>query len=216
MTGYMWNGNWIIKFWMNKKEKKLFDLDLYVKVFWKRKRMTYCSTSVQFPIHCTLYISTVQKKSFLQRPTFHGKKEIYLSMLCSRNSGTSWDIRRTRSELWRRTIQKKAAAELLRTSVENGSDFRFCKEALSFWCIFVWRQYQLTQCLLGGNSSRWRKNCHGQKLLLMLHSLTIAFWYEVILQNFPDIEEDSHSTSRPHFFKFCGLSGFIDSLLMHT
>ena len=70
-------------------------------------------------------------------------------MLCSRNSGTSWDIRRTRSELWRRTIQKKAAAELLRTSVENGSDFRFCKEALSFWCIFVWRQYQLTQCLLG-------------------------------------------------------------------
>ena len=76
--------------------------------------------------------------------------------------------------------------------------FAFVRKLLVYFCMAA---VSTDAMPFGGNSSRW-KNCHGQKLLLMLHSLTIAFWYEVILQNFPDIEEDSHSTSRPHFLKF--------------
>ena len=64
--------------WIGLQSLESFDLVCTFEKEEKRIRSIVC-TSVQFPIHCALYISTVQKKSFLQRPTFHGNIERNIS-----------------------------------------------------------------------------------------------------------------------------------------
>ena len=174
MTGYMWNVNWITKF-------RIIWPCMY---FWKeekRIRSIVC-TSVQFPIHCALYISTVQKKfSTKAYISWQYRKKYIFPCFALVTVQSSWDIRRTRSELWRRTIQKKRR---LARSSENLCWKRkwFSLLYTMVVCIFVWRQdYQLTQCLFGILSLKktvMAKNCYCGYAVPshVIHSLTIAFW----------------------------------------
>ena len=150
--------------WIGLQSLESFDLVCTFEKEEKRIRSIVC-TSVQFPIHCALYISTVQKKfSTKAYISWQYRKKYIFPCFALVTVQSSWDIRRTRSELWRRTIQKNRSSlfwePLLKTEVifafvyHGGVYFcmaaRLSTDAMPFWDPLV------------------EKNCHGQKLLLRI------------------------------------------------
>ena len=175
MTGYMWNVNWITKF-------RIIWPCVY---FWKRRKkdtkycMYICSVSNTL---CLIYFYSTKKKfSTKAYISWQYRKKYIFPCFALVTVQSSWDIRRTRSELWRRTIQKKRR---LARSSENLCWKRkwFSLLYTMVVCIFVWRQdYQLTQCLFGILSLKktvMAKNCYCGYAVPshVIHSLTIAFW----------------------------------------